>query len=261
MLGAIAGDIIGSVYEWNNIKTTDFPLFVEECRFTDDTVLTVAIADSILTGSDYAIKLKEYYRLYPKAGYGASFEKWAGSETLEPYNSWGNGSAMRVSPLGFACHSLEEVLKLARKSAEVTHNHPEGVKGAQAVAAAVFLARTGSSLPEIKSFVEQNFDYNLDQSIDRIRAGYKYDVSCQGSVPQAISAFLQSTGYEDAVRTAVSLGGDSDTIACITGSIAQAFYGIPADVAEKAQGYLDSRLNKVVSLFNKTFGITISSPL
>jgi ADP-ribosylglycohydrolase len=252
MIGAIAGDIIGSVYEWHNIKTTDFPLFTPNCRFTDDTVLTVAIADSILTGTNYVLKLKEYYHLYPNAGYGGSFKSWAESGSAEPYNSWGNGSAMRVSPVGFAFNTIEEVLEQAKKSAEVTHHHPEGIKGAQATASAVFLARTGQSKEEIKKYIEKIFHYNLDTSLDLIRPTYSFDVSCQGSVPQAIRAFLESDSYEDAVRKAVSLGGDSDTITCITGGIAQAYYKeIPAFIAEKVRIILDDRLNKVLDEFIK----------
>ncbi|MDQ7785539.1 MAG: ADP-ribosylglycohydrolase family protein [Desulfomonilaceae bacterium] len=254
MLGAIAGDIIGSVYEGSGIKTTDFPLFHTNCRFTDDTVLTVAVADSILTGVGYSEKLKEYYRYYPWAGYGGTFQVWAASEDNEPYNSWGNGSAMRVSPVGFAFETLDDVLEQAERSAEVTHNHPEGIKGAQSVAAAVFLARTGRDKRYIKKFIEERFEYNLSEPLDSIRTWYRFDVSCQGSVPQAITAFLESTDYEDAVRNAISLGGDSDTIACIAGGIAEAFYdGVPSPIVERVRGILDDRLWGVVSAFRDGF--------
>jgi ADP-ribosylglycohydrolase len=250
MIGAIAGDIIGSVYEGRNIKTPFFyPLFHECCRPTDDTVLTVALADSILLGADYVDKLKEYFRLYPHAGYGGTFFRWAMSLSRRPYNSWGNGSAMRVSPVGHAYQTLEEVLLRARQSAEVTHNHPEGVKGAQATAACIFLARTGTSKDEIRSYVESTFGYDLERTLDEIRPVYTFDVSCQGSVPEAIIAFLEGTDYEDVVRKAVSLGGDSDTIACIAGGIAGAFHGVPEEIQEEALARLDGRLRGVVAAF------------
>lgn len=250
MIGAIAGDIIGSVYEWNNIKTTDFPLFSPHCFFTDDTVLTVALAESILTGEPYAQKMKEYYRLYPDAGYGGFFHQWASSADMAPYNSFGNGSAMRVSPIGFAYDNLETVLSEAERSAAVTHNHPGGIKGAQATAAAIFLARTGSSQAEIKAYVETTFGYDLSATLDQIRPFYRFNETCQGSVPQAITAFLESTSYEDAIRKAISLGGDSDTLACITGGIAQAFYGgVPKEVEARVYQILDERLSEVVHRF------------
>ncbi len=254
MIGAIAGDIIGSVYEWSNIKTTDFPLFSRNCRFTDDTVLTVALADSILHGSNYVEKLKKYYSYYPNAGYGGDFRRWAASTNTEPYNSWGNGSAMRVSPVGFAYNTLDEVLEQAQKSAEVTHNHEEGIKGAQATASAIFLARSGKSRKEIKEYIEETFKYNLNESLDTIRKYYQFDVSCQGSVPQAITAFLESDNFEDAIRKAISIGGDSDTIACITGGMAQAFYkGVPDNIVNKTIEILDKRLNKVVFEFMQKY--------
>jgi ADP-ribosylglycohydrolase len=250
MLGAIAGDIIGSIHEANNIKTKDFPLFQEECRFTDDTVLTVAVADVILNGNNYIDKFKWYYRCYPLAGYGGTFKTWAGSSNREPYNSWGNGSAMRVSPIGFAFDDLETVLQEAQRSAEVTHNHPEGIKGAQATASAIFLARTGHHKDAIKSYIESTFGYDLQQTLDQIRPTYRFDVSCQGSVPQAIIAFLESTDFEDAIRNAISLGGDSDTIACIAGGIAQAFYGgVPEEIVEWAFNRLDEHLSRVTQKF------------
>ena len=207
MLGAIAGDIIGSVYEGSGIKTKDFPLFVEDSRFTDDTVLTVAVAQRLLHGGDYIDLFHDYFHAYPLAGYGGSFIRWAGFRRRESYNSWGNGSAMRVGPVGFACDTLAEVLTQARQSAEVTHNHPEGVRGAQATATAIFLARSGQGKEEIKAHIECEFGYNLSERLEDIRANYRFDVSCQGSVPQSIIAFLESNGYEDAVRNAISLGG------------------------------------------------------
>ena len=250
MLGAIAGDIIGSVYEGHNIKTTDFPLFDERCTFTDDTVLTAAIADAILTGSDYGEKLKEYFKLYPGRGYGAHFRKWAAHSSTKPYYSMGNGSAMRVSPVGFAFNSLDEVLREAQKSAEPTHNHPEGIKGAQATASSIFLARGGAGKEEIKTYIENNFAYDLNEPLDQIRNYYKFDETCPGSVPQAIRAFLESNDYEDAIRKAISIGGDSDTIACITGGIAEAYYKkVPNVIIERVKKILDQRLNNIVSEF------------
>nr|WP_272819165.1 ADP-ribosylglycohydrolase family protein [Scytonema hofmannii] len=256
MLGAIAGDMIGSVYEASNIKTKDFPLFKSECRFTDDTVLTVAVADTILNGdssvgsSRYIDKFKSYYRRYPLAGYGGTFKVWAGSSSREPYNSWGNGSAMRVSSIGFAFNDLDTVLQEAQHSAEVTHNHPEGIKGAQATATAIFQARMGYDKSSIKSYIETHFGYDLGQSLDQIRPNYRFDVSCQGSVPQAIIAFLESTDFEDAIRNAISIGGDSDTIACITGGIAQAFYGgVPKEISEWTFNRLDEHLRSVTQQF------------
>ncbi|MDY6804756.1 MAG: ADP-ribosylglycohydrolase family protein [Cyanobacteriota bacterium] len=255
MLGAIAGDIIGSIYEFNNIKTKKFPLFQEINSFTDDTVLSVAVADTILNNGDYCKNIKQYYRRYPNAGYGGNFRNWGKSDSNEPYNSWGNGSAMRVSPVGYAFNDLETVLKEAKKSAEVTHNHPEGIKGPQATAAAIFLARSGKSKDEIKSYIEETFGYNLNRTISEIRPTYRFEVSCQGSVPEAIVAFLDSTDFEDAVRNAISIGGDSDTIGCICSGISQAFYGMPKPIAETAFGYLDKDLQKVVLEFNTRFNL------
>ncbi|VBB47395.1 ADP-ribosylation/Crystallin J1 [uncultured Desulfatiglans sp.] len=250
MIGAIAGDIVGSVYEGTRMKTKHFVLFSDLCVYTDDTVLTVALADTILTGTPYVKNLKTFYRWYPHAGYGGSFHRWARCEDSEPYGSWGNGAAMRISPVGYACHDLESVLDRARGFTEVTHNHPEGIKGGQAVAAAVFLARTGHSKEEIRTFIETRFAYDLSRPIDEIRPGHPFDVSCQGTVPPAIRAFLDSTDFEDAIRTAVSLGGDTDTLACITGGIAQAFYGgIPEDIEKKVYAILDERLSAITKAF------------
>jgi ADP-ribosylglycohydrolase len=254
MLGAIAGDVIGSVYEARNIKTTTFPLFHPLCRFTDDTVLTVALADSILNSTPYVELLKRYYHAYPNVGYGGSFHQWARSPDLRPYNSWGNGSAMRVSPVGFAFETLDDVLLEAKRSAEITHDHPEGIKGAQAVASAVFLARTGNTKEQIKGHVESSFGYDLDRSLDEIRPTYQFEVSCQHSVPQAIRAFLESNDFEDAVRKAISLGGDSDTIACIAGGIAHAFYGrVPEAIERRVYEILDDDLRSVTQLFRLSY--------
>ena len=260
MLGAIIGDIIGSPYEGNPVKTKDFPLFSQRSRFTDDTVCTVAIADSLLTGIDYAVKLKEYYHRYPHAGYGGMFMTWASSRAMGPYKSWGNGSAMRVSPVGFAFDTVEETVAEAKKSAEVTHNHPEGIKGAQAAAALIFLARKGYDKKYLKEFTESEFGYNLNRKLDTIRPAYRFDVSCRGSVPEAILSFLESRDYEDAVRNAVSLGGDSDTMACIAGGIAQAYYhDIPEKILNEGIKRLDVTLLKILYAFNKQF-ITRGAP-
>ena len=255
MIGAIAGDIIGSVYEGQDFKSTRFRLFHPRCRFTDDTVLTVALADSILHGTDYVTLLKQYYRAYPRAGYGGTFRRWAQSDDCRPYNSWGNGSAMRVSPVGFAYDTLEEVLLQAKRSAAVTHDHPEGIKGAQAIAAAIFLARTGHSKDQVEAYVADTFGYRFDETIDDIRARNTFDVSCQRTVPQAITAFLDSDDYEDAVRKAISIGGDSDTIACMAGGIAQAYYGgVPGPIVERVFELLDEPLAAIVEEFGVAFG-------
>ena len=255
MIGAIAGDIIGSVYEWNNIKTKDFPLFAQNAHFTDDSVLTVALADSILTGTPYAENLRRFYHWYPRAGYGGSFHLWANNPDAGPYNSWGNGAAMRISPVGYAFDDLETVLEKAREFTEVTHNHPEGIKGGQATAAAIFLARSWKSKDNIKEFVEQRFQYDLSRHVDEIRPDYAFDVSSQGTVPQAIRAFYDSMDFEDAIRTAVSLGGDCDTLTCITGGIAQAFYGgVPEAIQGKVYEKLDERLGEIVRRFMERFG-------
>lgn len=256
MLGAIIGDIIGSVYEgFSAIKTKDFPLFSERCHFTDDTVLTIAVADTILHNGDYVERLKWYYHRYPKAGYGKGFKSWALLPSSQPYYSFGNGSAMRVSPIGFAFNDLETVLNEAKRSAEVTHNHPEGIKGAQAVASAVFLAITTQDKTLIKSYIQTNFGYNLEETLDEIRPNYHFNSSCQGSVPQAMIAFLESTDFEDAIRNAISIGGDSDTIACIAGGIADAFYGkIPNKIVQRALVCLSEPQYLILEEFMSKFG-------
>jgi ADP-ribosyl-[dinitrogen reductase] hydrolase len=231
MLGSIAGDIIGSVYEWDRIKTTEFPLFQDKCDYTDDSVLTVATAYAILNKSSYAQSYKDFSRRYPGRGYGGNFQGWIMSDTLEPYNSWGNGSAMRVSPVGFAYETIEEVLEQAKQSAEVTHNHPEGIKGAQATALAIFLARKGEDKETIRKEISERFNYDLNRTVEEIRPDYYFNESCQETVPEAIIAFLDSDDYEHSIRLAVSLGGDSDTLACITGGIAEAYYkGVPEHI-------------------------------
>jgi len=254
MLGAIAGDIIGSVYEANPIKTTEFPLFGAGATFTDDTVLTIATAQAILNEVGYAEIYKQFGRAYPYSGYGGSFIGWLFSESSKPYNSWGNGSAMRVSPVGFAFDSEKEVLEEAAGSAEVTHNHPEGIKGAQATALAVFLARTGNDRESIKSEIADRFKYDMDRTVDGIRPGYRFDVSCQGTVPEAIICFLESSSFEDALRKAVSLGGDSDTLACITGGIAQAYYKkIPSEIVSQTKKRLPEEFIRILDGFGDKY--------
>jgi ADP-ribosylglycohydrolase len=252
MLGAIIGDIIGSAYEWSSIKTKDFELFDERCKFTDDTVMTVAIAEGLMNGgtsADYVKAMQKFGRMYPDAGYGFLFATWLCTEYSNPYGSWGNGSAMRVSAIGWGFDSLEETEDAAEISAAVTHNHIEGIKGAQATAAAVFLARSGKTKEEIKTYIENRFEYNLARTLDEIRPSYEFDVSCMGSVPEAIIAFLESTDFEDAIRNAVSLGGDSDTQAAITGGIAEAAYGIPIAIKNQALARLNAPLLDVCERF------------
>jgi ADP-ribosylglycohydrolase len=254
VLGSIAGDIIGSIYEHFSIKTMEFPLFQNRSRFTDDTVLTVAIASSILEKVDYATSLRTFGRKYPNAGYGGAFFNWLFDPESGPYNSWGNGAAMRVSPVGFAFATIEEVLEEGKNTAEVSHNHPERIKGAQATALAVFLARTGAGKKQIQGEITRRFGYDLSQTIDEIRPQYSFDISCQGTVPEAITAFLESKDYEDAVRKAISLGGDSDTLACITGGIAHAFYKeIPQKIVVEVRGRLPEEFLTIIDKFSAAY--------
>lgn len=248
MVGAIAGDIIGSVYEFDNIKTTVFPLFTRGSSYTDDTIMTVAIADWLLHGGDLVQVMLRYGREYPcpMGGYGGRFGQWLCETNPQPYNSWGNGSAMRVSAVGWMFDSLEKTLEVAKETAVVTHNHIEGIKGAQATAAAIYLARIGKSKPEIRQYIQATFSYDLNRTCDEIRPDYFFDESCQGTVPEAIIAFLDSTDFENAIRLAVSLGGDSDTLACITGGIAEAYYGIPDDFAEEILRRLPAAFVRVI---------------
>ncbi|MDY6824430.1 MAG: ADP-ribosylglycohydrolase family protein [Thermodesulfobacteriota bacterium] len=256
MLGAIAGDIVGSVYEARPIKTRDFPLFSPASRITDDSVLTVAVAYALMTDGDYAAAVRSIGRRYPNAGYGGSFVHWLFADDAMPYNSWGNGSAMRVSPVGFAMDTREAVMREARRSAEITHNHPEGIKGAQATALSVWMGRQGQEKAEIRQAVASAFGYDLSRTLADIRPGYGFDVSCQGSVPEAIIAFLESESFEDAIRNAVSLGGDSDTLACIAGGIAHAYYGeVPADIEKTVFDRLPEDLAAIVRDFSRQYGI------
>lgn len=262
MLGCVIGDIVGSIYEFNNIKTKDFEFFQKSMQFTDDSVLALATADWLFNGGDVA----EYYIKYgnkywhPMGGYGSRFILWL-SDSLHgikpPYNSCGNGSAMRVGPVGWAFKTKEETLVAAKKSAECTHNHPEGIKGAQATALAIFMARNGSSKDEIKKTISEEFDYDLSLTVEELRPRYSWKGMdgkgnggiCQGTVPQALICALDATSFEDAIRNAISVGGDSDTLGCITGGIAEAIYGIPEDIYKKGFAYLDKDLQAVVTAF------------
>ena len=257
MLGAIIGDIVGSVYEFDNIKTKDFPLFCSDCRFIDDTVMTCAVADALMKKTtpskrieDTIIEsMREFGNQYRNCSYGGRFLLWLESKNPQPYNSWGNGSAMRVSPVGWLCNGIDSVDDTAKKSAIITHNHYEGIKGAQATAVAIFLARMKYPKQYIRNYTETEYGYDLSMTCDDIRPHYTFDESCQNTVPQAIIAYLESVDFEDAIRNAISLGGDSDTLAAITGSIAEAEYGIPDDIRDEAVSFLDRRLFDTVIRF------------
>ncbi len=252
IIGAIIGDIVGSRFEWANCRSTDFDFWTDRCTFTDDTVMTIAVADWLTIGSNLTGIMRDWGRDYPNRGYGGMFYRWLyEQEDDAPYNSFGNGAGMRVSPCGFFAQTLDEALELAKQSAEVTHNHPEGIKGAQAIASAIFLARIGKSKEEIKSFVEDTFHYDLNRTCDEIRPTYEFDETCQGSCPEAIIAFLESNDYESAIRLAISLGGDSDTIACMTGGIAAAYYGVPDGMIEKAKKFLPDAMIETILNFEK----------
>lgn len=254
MLGGIVGDIAGSVYEKKAIKTKDFPFFSKGCRYTDDTVLTCATAKVLLDGGSYSDTYADFALRYPRRGYGRSFTQWVQAWEREPYNSFGNGSATRVGPLGWVFREGHTLLWDAKRSAQCTHNHPEGIRGAQAVAMAVHLARIGRGKDIIKDEMESFFGYDLSRSVDEIRVDYALDVTCHGSVPQAIRCFLDSKDFEDAVRNAVSLGGDADTQACIAGSIAEAFYkGVPCDIAEAALACLPPEFLDIIVRFKDQF--------
>lgn len=255
IIGAIAGDIIGSVFEFNNCRSLDFPLFSTQSDYTDDSVLTIAIADCLLHHKNFKDTLWAYGRAYPGRGYGTRFFTWLLNKDPEPYNSFGNGSAMRVSPVGFAYDTLHDVLDVAKKTAEVSHNHPEGIKGAQATAAAIFLAKKGYSKQDISEFITTSFSYNLHFTTDEIRPVYHFNETCQQTVPQAIVCFLESTSYEHAIRLAISIGGDSDTIACITGGIAAAFYKeIPENILTQIHQILPQEFNVIIEEFDIQFG-------
>jgi len=253
LFGAIAGDMIGSRHEWKACTDPQFALFSKSSKFTDDTVLTLAVADAIINQRGYSEAIVEYARRYPKAGYGGYFRRWLKENGVEPYNSFGNGSAMRVSPVGWAFHSMKDVLLEAERSAAVTHNHPEGIKGAQSVALAIYLARTGAGKEDIRQEIETRFCYDLERSLGDIRPGYQWDSTCPGSVPESIIAFLESVDFESAVRNAILLGGDADTMAAIAGSIAEAYYGgVPSEIEFEVRRRLPPELLKIVELFSSS---------
>ena len=257
MLGAIVGDVIGSPFEHYNVKSTAFQLFARGAQCTDDSILTVATADCILNGGDYGRTYQDYFHRFPNAGYGGSFVGWANRRETRPYNSWGNGSAMRVSPVGWARDTLADVLDEAERTAAVTHDHPDGIRGAQAVAGCVFLARTETDRERIRQFITEGCGYRLDRTLDEIRPTHEFDVSCNGTVPVAVQAFLESHDFENAIRLAISVGGDSDTIASITGAIAHAFYGaIPRSLLDPVlEIYLSPDLADLSLTFCERFGV------
>lgn len=250
MLGALAGDIIGCPYEWQRIKTEDFPLFGPESAFTDDSVLTVATAYALLHDLDYAAAYKDFGRRYPGRGYGGRFHAWLASDSLEPYNSYGNGSAMRISPVGLWARSEAEALREAAASAAATHNHPEGIKGAQATALAMWLARQNTARADIRREISRQFGYDLSRTLAEIRPTYAFNEICQTTVPEALTAYFESDSVEDAIRKAVSLGGDSDTLACIAGGLAEAFYGpLPAVLAAETRQRLPTEFLEILDAF------------
>ena len=262
MLGAVLGDIVGSVYEFKNIRTKEFPLISKNSTFTDDTVMTFAIAKAILVSKknhykDEEVKkecikqMHEFGYKYPGRGYGGMFYTWLYTDREKPYNSFGNGSAMRVSSVGWLFDTLEEVEHYAKLTAEVTQNHPEGIKGAQAIASCIYLARQGQSKEYIKTYVSETYGYSLDEPIDHIREHYTFNETCQGSVPQAIRAFYESEDYEDALRNAISIGGDSDTIACMSGAIAEAYYGMPEELKEMALDKITDEMREIYGEFGR----------
>ena len=260
MLGAIIGDIVGSRFEWDNNRSKEFDLFSYHCFPTDDSIMSLAVAVAILESytdfSNLSEKTVEYMQLigrkYPHCGYGHFFKQWIFSDDPQPYDSYGNGAAMRISAVGYAANSIEEVKKLSHSITQVSHNHPEGLKGAEATAIAVFMAKNGSSISEIKDYMTKHY-YSENSTLDEIRLTYKFNESCQGTVPQALQAFYESTSFEDAIRNAISIGGDSDTVAAICGGIAGAHYGIPSEIRELALTFLDRRLIKILTLFENKY--------
>lgn len=256
MIGAIIGDIVGSRFEWNNHRSKDFELFTRECFATDDSIMTLAVGKALVESKndwsdlgEQAVRcMQEVGRPYPRCGYGGRFWDWMYSDHPKPYNSFGNGAAMRVSACGFVARSLEEAKALSKAVTEVTHNHPEGLKGAEATVVAIYMARTGSTIEEIRDVIDQEY-YPIDFTLDEIRDTYAFNETCQDTVPQALEAFFESNSFEDAIRNAISVGGDSDTLAAITGGIAEAYYGVPADLKEKAKTFLDDRLLEILTKY------------
>lgn len=260
MLGAIVGDIVGSRFEWDNHRSKEFDFLTYKCFFTDDSVMSLALAQAILESkpdySDLAEKsvecMQRIGRKYPDCGYGGRFYGWMFSDEPKPYNSFGNGAAMRVSAAGFAAGSMAEAKMLAERITAVTHNHPEGLKGAEAAVVALYMARSGSSILEIRDVIDQNY-YPMNFTLDGIRDTYRFNETCQDTVPQALMAFFESTGFEDAIRNAISIGGDSDTVAAITGGIAEAYYGIPSDIRKRALTFLDEELLRILMNFENKY--------
>ena len=255
MLGAIAGDMIGVPWEALGEKRYDFPLFTEYSRFSDDTAMTVAVAHALLEGGDYAAAMRDFGRRHPFIGYGAGFEQWLSDDSMGPYNSYGNGGAMRASPIGYAARSVEDALAEAERCAAPTHNHPEGIKGAQAVALAVYLGRTGASKEQIRREIATRMGYDLERTVAEIRPTYTFDSAAQRSVPEAIICFLDARDFEGAVRNAISLGGDADTMACIAGALAEAHWsGIPKAIEIEVLERLPDEFRRVVERFRARFG-------
>ncbi len=260
MIGAIIGDIVGSRFEWHNHRSKDFDFMPAQCFFTDDSIMSLAVCDALIKSrpdwknlSQQAVaSMQEIGRPYPDSGYGGSFYHWMYTDNPKPYGSYGNGAAMRVSGCGYAANSLEQAKALAKAVTEVTHNHPEGIKGAQATAAAIYLARSGKSLAEIREYIVQNY-YPIDFTLDSIRETYLFNETCQNTVPQALEAFFESTSFEDAIRNAISIGGDSDTLAAITGSVAEAYYGVPQRLRDQALTFLDTRLRHILNDFESLY--------
>lgn len=254
MLGGIVGDVVGSVYEWHNHRSKSFPLFRDDSFFTDDTVMTVALAESILVDGDPARVMRVYGQRYPDAGYGGMFRRWLADAEMGPYQSFGNGAAMRIGPAGWAYPTLDETLARTRGFTAITHDHPEGLKGAEATAGAIWMARNGHDKAAIRTWVISYAGYDLARTCDEIRPTYRFNETCQGTVPEALTAFFESTDFEDAIRLAISLGGDSDTLACITGSVAEAFYaGVPAAIERETIARLDPPLRAVVTQFRERY--------
>jgi ADP-ribosylglycohydrolase len=257
MLGAIVGDVVGSVYEGKHLKKDNFTLFDKKCRFTDDTVLTVATMDALATGMSYNQAYKKYYKLYPNSGYGSAFKKWASSESSEGYGSYGNGSAMRVSPVPYCFGHIDEVLLEAAKSACVTHDDEEGIKGAKAIASSIYLGNAGYGKNHIRTYIEDNFEYDLGISHNDLIDNFTYEISCQATVPLAIMSFLSSESYEECIRKSMLYGADTDTLACMAGSIAETKWDIPKRLSKFALRKLDAKLKKKIILFCKSNKIYI----
>lgn len=259
MLGAIIGDIVGSRFEWDNHRSKNFTLFTPQCFVTDDSVMTIAVGTALLTSNTETLQpqhvvqtLQDIGRPYPKCGYGAAFREWMYTDHPQPYHSYGNGAAMRISPVAYVATSLDEVKQLSHIVTSVSHNHPEGYKGAEATAVATYLARTGISRDDIRDIILRDY-YPINFTIDSIRPTYAFNETCQDTVPQAIQAFFESTDFEDAIRTAISVGGDSDTLAAITGSIAAAYYGVPQSIREEALPFLDPYLRSRFDQFDSQY--------